>query len=222
VTTIFFTAVCVMSLGWGWPGYMATAVGTICTILLVSAIVRQFELMSRQNEVPLPGHHPGAGGPAMLIPDQYRMGEISAAHASQGRQVRILDFRVACRHYALQTPERARAPSLSHVPVRVKSVQSHVTLSPQTGQQAGTAPPVALPAGWRELVNVNGMSYYQNNITRVTQWERPQEAARQVRIFDSILLVLSCCCSDSLYVNLRLTSRVVVSLIIAPELIFRQ
>ena len=193
VTTICFTAVCVMSLGWGWPGYMATAVGTICTILLVSAIVRQFELMSSQNEVPLPGHHPGAGGPAMLIPDQYRMGEISAAHASQGRQVRILDFRVACRHYALHAPERARAPSLSHVPVRVKSVQSHVTLSPQTGQQAGTAPPVALPAGWRELVNVNGMSYYQNNITRVTQWERPQEAARQVRIFDSMLLAAIFC-----------------------------
>jgi len=131
----------------------------------------------------------------MLIPNQYRMGEISPAHASQGRQVRILDFRNACS-YAFHTPERARrrAPSLTHVPVRVKSVQSHVTLSPQAGQQAGTAPAVALPAGWRELVNVNGMSYYQNNITRVTQWERPQEAARQVRIFDSMLLVLSCCC----------------------------
>ena len=75
------------------------------------------------------------------------------------------------------------------VPVRVKSVQSHVTLS----QQAGAAPPAALPAGWRELVDVNGRIYYQNEITRSTQWERPQEAARQVRIFDSMLLAAIVC-----------------------------
>ena len=75
------------------------------------------------------------------------------------------------------------------VPVRVKSVQSHVTLS----QQAGAAPPAALPAGWRELVDVNGMVYYQNEITRGTQRERPQEAARQVRIFDSMLLAAMFC-----------------------------
>ena len=74
------------------------------------------------------------------------------------------------------------------VPVRVKSVQSHVTLSQQAGQHAGAAPPAALPAGWRELVDVNGMVYYQNEITRGTQQERPQEVARQVRIFDSMLL----------------------------------
>ena len=75
------------------------------------------------------------------------------------------------------------------VPVCVKSVQSHVTLS----QQAGAAPPAALPAGWRELVDVNGMVYYQNEITRGTQQERPQEVARQVRIFDSMLLAVIFC-----------------------------
>ena len=75
------------------------------------------------------------------------------------------------------------------VPVRVKSVQSHVTLS----QQAGAAPPAALPAGWRELVDVNGVIYYQNEITMGTQRERPQEAARQVRIFDSMLLAAIFC-----------------------------
>jgi hypothetical protein len=79
------------------------------------------------------------------------------------------------------------------VPVRVKSVQSHVTLSQQAGQHAGAAPPAALPAGWRELVDVNGMVYYQNEITRGTQRERPQEAARQVRIFDSMLLAAIFC-----------------------------
>ena len=76
---------------------------------------------------------------------------------------------------------------------RVKSVQSHVTLSQQAGQHAGAAPPAALPAGWRELVDVNGMVYYQNEITRGTQRERPQEASRQVRIFDSMLLAAIFC-----------------------------
>ena len=50
-----------------------------------------------------------------------------------------------------------------------------------------------MPAGWRELVDVNGVIYYQNEITRSTQWERPQEAARQVRIFDSMLLAAIFC-----------------------------
>ena len=50
-----------------------------------------------------------------------------------------------------------------------------------------------MPAGWRELVDVNGRIYYQNEITRGTQRERPQEAARQVRIFDSMLLAAIFC-----------------------------
>ena len=78
------------------------------------------------------------------------------------------------------------------VPVRVKSVQSHVTLSQKTGQHAGVAP-AWMPAGWRELVDVNGRIYYQNEITSSTQWERPQEAARQVRTFDSMLLAAIVC-----------------------------
>lgn len=47
-----------------------------------------------------------------------------------------------------------------------------------TGKKSWTPPPYmsspSLPPGWIELRDRNGRTYYQNNFTKVTQWERPQ------------------------------------------------
>ena len=36
-----------------------------------------------------------------------------------------------------------------------------------------------LPAGWRALVDPEGRPYYQNDIAKTTQWERPRERRNQ-------------------------------------------
>ena len=36
-----------------------------------------------------------------------------------------------------------------------------------------THEPAALPAGWRQAVAPDGRTYYENDMTKVTQWEHP-------------------------------------------------
>ena len=52
--------------------------------------------------------------------------------------------------------------------------EPHSGVQPSTRTEAGTdVPPSRLPAGWRERVDANGRTYYENDETRTTQWERP-------------------------------------------------
>jgi hypothetical protein len=48
----------------------------------------------------------------------------------------------------------------------------------QTVQRAGGGVLGPLPAGWVELTAPDGRKYYQNNIERITQWQRPVAATK--------------------------------------------
>ena len=39
--------------------------------------------------------------------------------------------------------------------------------------------PAALPMGWRQAVAPDGRTYYENDMTKVTQWEHPGAAAAE-------------------------------------------
>jgi len=64
-----------------------------------------------------------------------------------------------------EKPKPAAQPQPQPQPQTQPEVQETVTLSTSNNNQ--------LPSGWEELYTADGKVYYQNNITKQTQWERP-------------------------------------------------
>jgi hypothetical protein len=65
------------------------------------------------------------------------------------------------------TPPAARPQHQQHLPPQPLQL-------PQPWNSAHE--PAALPAGWRQAVAPDGRTYYENDMTKVTQWEHPGAA----------------------------------------------
>ena len=91
--------------------------------------------------------------------------------------------------------KRAVPPPLLHVnheppaPLSSRQPMDAVNSPPQhfpgemdmelTSPTNATPEPAALPAGWRQAVAPDGRTYYENDMTKVTQWEHPAAAAAE-------------------------------------------
>ena len=75
------------------------------------------------------------------------------------------------------TPPAARPQHQQHLPPQPLQL-------PQPWNSAHE--PAALPAGWRQAVAPDGRTYYENDMTKVTQWEHPGAAAADGRAYDQM------------------------------------
>ena len=64
--------------------------------------------------------------------------------------------------------------------------------------EAQPCPPAdaALPAGWRADVDTNGNTFYLNDLTKETQWERPGVTSQVLLYWAIVVMTSRACCAE--------------------------
>ena len=109
--------------------------------------------------------------------------------AAGGRQPWKAVVAVAATEPALpQVALEAAAVSAAMPPAARPQYQQHLPPQPlQQPQDWNSAhEPAALPAGWRQAVAPDGRTYYENDMTKVTQWEHPAAAVADGGAYDQM------------------------------------
>ena len=118
---------------------------------------------------------------AASFPNNIPLGPLKDSTSEQ-RQPWKAVVAVAATEPALpQVALEAGAVSAAMPPAARPQHQQHLPPQPlQQPQDWNSAhEPAALPAGWRQAVAPDGRTYYENDITKVTQWDHPAAAAAE-------------------------------------------